>query len=77
MTCLLFLISTFPSQVKSLHKLEMEAWLDLASIYTKLESWHDSNICLDKAESINSFSSKCWHVKGEYHCLLNSAIIYG
>lgn len=56
--------STPYDKVKSLHKLEMEAWLDLASIYTKLESWHDSNICLDKAESINSFSSKCWHVKG-------------
>ncbi|KAM0823075.1 hypothetical protein ACQ4PT_071114 [Festuca glaucescens] len=56
--------STPYDKVKSLHKLEMEAWLDLASIYTKLESWHDSNICLYKAESINSFNSKCWHVKG-------------
>jgi hypothetical protein len=40
-------ISTCPSQVKSLQKWEMEAWLDLASIYTKLEalehlSWQSS-----------------------------------
>lgn len=46
-------LSTWPWQVKSLHKLEMDAWLDLASIYTKLEAWHDSNICLDKARSID------------------------
>lgn len=51
-------------KVKSIHKLEMEAWLDLASIYTKLEAWHDSNLCLHKAKSINFFSTKCWHVKG-------------
>ncbi|CAD6250691.1 unnamed protein product [Miscanthus lutarioriparius] len=47
--------STTCSEVKSLHKLEMDAWLDLASIYTKLEAWHDSNICLDKARSIDFF----------------------
>ncbi|KAL5210988.1 hypothetical protein ABZP36_006611 [Zizania latifolia] len=51
-------------KVESLQKLEMEAWLDLASIYIKLEAWHDSNICLDKAKSINFFSPKCWHVGG-------------
>ncbi|EEC74700.1 hypothetical protein OsI_10410 [Oryza sativa Indica Group] len=51
-------------KVKSLQNLEMEAWLDLASIYTKLESWHDSNVCLDKAKSISSFSPKCCHVRG-------------
>lgn len=51
-------------KVKSLHELEMEAWLDLASIYTKLEAWNDSNICLDKAKSIDFLSPKCWHVKG-------------
>uniref|UniRef100_A0ACD5TVN3 Uncharacterized protein n=1 Tax=Avena sativa TaxID=4498 RepID=A0ACD5TVN3_AVESA len=56
--------STPYDKVKSLHKLEMEAWLDLASIYTKLEAWHDSNICLEKAKSINSFYPKCWHVEG-------------
>ncbi|KAG8073890.1 hypothetical protein GUJ93_ZPchr0006g46136 [Zizania palustris] len=51
-------------KVESLQKLEMEAWLDLASIYTKLEAWHDSNTCLDKAKSINFFYPKCWHVRG-------------
>ena len=65
MMCLLSLTSTWPSQVKSLHKLEMEAWLDLASIYTELEAWHDSNICLDKAKSIDFLYPKCWHVEGK------------
>src|SRR5688572_7675585 len=44
----------------------MDAWLDLASIYTKLEAWHDSNICLDKARSIDFFYPKYWHVRGKY-----------
>uniref|UniRef100_A0A0E0KA60 Uncharacterized protein n=1 Tax=Oryza punctata TaxID=4537 RepID=A0A0E0KA60_ORYPU len=51
-------------KVKSLQNLEMEAWLDLATIYTKLEAWHDSNVCLDKAKSIIFFSPKCCHVRG-------------
>uniref|UniRef100_K3Z2J8 Uncharacterized protein n=1 Tax=Setaria italica TaxID=4555 RepID=K3Z2J8_SETIT len=55
--------STTCSEVKSLQKLEMDAWLDLASIYTKLEAWHDSNICLDKARSIDFFYPKYWHVR--------------
>ncbi|KAK3148080.1 hypothetical protein QOZ80_3BG0290370 [Eleusine coracana subsp. coracana] len=56
--------STSSDKVKSLQKLEMDAWLDLASIYTKLESWHDSTICLHKATSIDLFYPKCWHIKG-------------
>ncbi|XP_025798049.1 protein NPGR1 isoform X2 [Panicum hallii] len=56
--------STTCKEVKSLQKLEMDAWLDLASIYTKLEAWHDSNICLDKAISLDFFYPKCWHVRG-------------
>lgn len=59
-------LSTWSLQVKSLQKLEMDAWLDLASIYTKLESWHDSNICLDKARSIDFFYPKYWDVRGQY-----------
>ncbi|OQU93053.1 hypothetical protein SORBI_3001G467200 [Sorghum bicolor] len=56
--------STTCNEVKCLQKLEMDSWLDLASIYSKLEAWHDSNICLDKAISINFFYPKCWHVRG-------------
>ncbi|PUZ42338.1 hypothetical protein GQ55_9G575000 [Panicum hallii var. hallii] len=56
--------STTCKEVKSLQRLEMDAWLDLASIYTKLEAWHDSNICLDKAISLDFFYPKCWHVRG-------------
>ncbi|KAL6867658.1 hypothetical protein ACP4OV_015682 [Aristida adscensionis] len=51
-------------KVISLQKLEMDVWLDLASIYTKLEAWHDSNICLDKARSIDFLHPRCLHVKG-------------
>lgn len=52
------------SEVKAVKDLEMEAWLDLSSIYTKLESWSDSNVCLDKAKTIELFSPKCWHATG-------------
>ncbi|KAL6645638.1 hypothetical protein ACP70R_017246 [Stipagrostis hirtigluma subsp. patula] len=54
-------------EVITLQKLEMDIWLDLASIYTKLEAWHDSSICLealDKARSINFLHPRCLHVKG-------------
>ncbi|KAL6648631.1 hypothetical protein ACP70R_012855 [Stipagrostis hirtigluma subsp. patula] len=51
-------------EVITLQKLEMDVWLDLASIYTKLEAWHDSSICLDKARSINFLHPRCLHVKG-------------
>ncbi|CAN6301897.1 unnamed protein product [Urochloa humidicola] len=56
--------STTCKEVQSLQKLEMDAWLDLASIYSKLEAWHDSNICLDKAIFIDFFYPKCWHIRG-------------
>lgn len=56
--------STTCNEVKSLQKLEMDTWLDLASIYSKLETWHDSTICLDKAMSIDFFYPRCWQVRG-------------
>lgn len=45
-------------------KLEMTAWQDLASIYTKLGSWLDAEICVDKAKSIEFYSPRCWHTTG-------------
>jgi hypothetical protein len=48
----------------------------LASIYTKLEAWHDSNICLDKAGSIDFFHPKCWHVKGKNRLLIDHATYF-
>lgn len=44
--------------------LEIEAWDDLAKIYTKLESWHDAEICLGKAKCIEFYSSRTWHQTG-------------
>ncbi|KAG1366925.1 protein NPGR1 [Cocos nucifera] len=52
------------SEVKAVKDLEMEAWLDLSFIYTKLESWTDSYVCLEKAKSVEIFSPKCWHATG-------------
>ncbi|XP_050265568.1 protein NPGR1 [Quercus robur] len=45
-------------------KLEMTAWQDLASIYTKLGSWPDAEICVDKAKSIEFYSPRSWHTTG-------------
>lgn len=53
------------SEVKRSQNMEMEAWLDLTSIYTKRGSWTDANICLDKAKSIGYFSPKSWHITGK------------
>jgi len=52
-------------QVKPHPNLEVEAWTDLASIYTKLGLQMDSNSCLEIAKSIGYFSQKTWHTKGE------------
>ncbi|XVF36424.1 hypothetical protein REPUB_Repub19eG0057400 [Reevesia pubescens] len=45
-------------------KMEMAAWQDLATIYTKFGSWHDSEICVNKAKSIEFYSPKSWHTTG-------------
>ncbi|KAK8552034.1 hypothetical protein V6N12_040650 [Hibiscus sabdariffa] len=44
--------------------MEIAAWQDLATIYTKFGSWPDAEICLDKAESIEFYSPKSWHTTG-------------
>ncbi|XP_022772242.1 protein NPGR1-like [Durio zibethinus] len=44
--------------------MEMAAWQDLASIYTKLGSWLDAEICLNKAKSVEFYSPKSWHTTG-------------
>jgi hypothetical protein len=51
-------------QVEELKSTEMEIWLDLASIYIKLESWQDANLCLEKAKCSQLLSPKYWHVQG-------------
>ncbi|XP_015088670.1 protein NPGR2 isoform X2 [Solanum pennellii] len=37
--------------------LELETWLDLASIYIKLSQWRDAEKCLSKTETISSYSA--------------------
>ncbi|KAL5706765.1 hypothetical protein ACHQM5_024889 [Ranunculus cassubicifolius] len=44
--------------------LEMEAWMDLTNIYTKLGSWLDAGICAEKAKSIRYCSPDTWHATG-------------
>lgn len=44
----------------------MEAWLDLADIYTKLESLSDAEICVGKAKSKEFYYPRVWHSTGLY-----------
>lgn len=37
--------------------LELETWLDLASIYIKLSQWRDAEKCLSKTEAISPYSA--------------------
>ena len=45
--------------------LEMEAWQDLANLYTRLESWADAEACVKKAKSVDFHSPQSWHAAGE------------
>ncbi|KAE8683322.1 GPN-loop GTPase 2-like isoform X1 [Hibiscus syriacus] len=45
-------------------KIEMAAWQDLATIYTKVDSWRDAEICVNKAKSVDLYSPKSWHTSG-------------
>ncbi|PKU76605.1 protein NPGR1 [Dendrobium catenatum] len=51
-------------EIEAQQRLEMETWLDLAFVYTKLELWADSNICLNRAKSLGFFSPRTWHATG-------------
>jgi len=56
-------------------KLEMEVWQDLASIYVDLCSFLDAKVCVDKAQLIDFFSPRSWHITGmEQVSLLNCSI---
>ena len=46
-------------------KLEMEAWQDLASVYAGVGSLLDAKACVDKAQLIEFFSPRSWHITGE------------
>ncbi|KAG7029302.1 Protein NPGR1 [Cucurbita argyrosperma subsp. argyrosperma] len=46
--------------------LERAAWQDLAAIYSKLASWADAEICLNKAKTLNVHCPRGWHTTGKY-----------
>ncbi|PHT84534.1 hypothetical protein T459_12977 [Capsicum annuum] len=56
--------STTEDKVKSQRRLEVEAWLDLAGLYTDLESWRDAEICINRAKAIQFFCPRNWHATG-------------
>ncbi|XP_071711112.1 protein NPGR1 [Rutidosis leptorrhynchoides] len=59
-------------------KLEMEAWLDLANIYSKLESLSDAEICVSKAKLKEFYYPRAWHSTGllcEAQSLHNEALV--
>ncbi|WVZ21177.1 hypothetical protein V8G54_008499 [Vigna mungo] len=45
-------------------KLEIETWQDLATIYTDIGSLLDAKTCVDKAQLIEFFSPRSWHIAG-------------
>lgn len=51
-------------EIESEQRLEMETWLDLSHVYTKLGLWADSNTCLNRAKSFGYFSPRTWHETG-------------
>ncbi|XP_050212867.1 protein NPGR1 [Mercurialis annua] len=51
-------------EAKAKRNLEIAAWQDLASIYTKLGLWTDAKICLDKAKLMDIHSPRSWHSTG-------------
>lgn len=57
-------------------KLEMEAWLDLANIYSKLESFSDAELCVGKVKSKEFYHPRAWHSTGLCMSSINTYIIY-
>lgn len=45
-------------------RLELEAWLDLAGLYSDHELWLDSDICIRKAKATKFYSARGWHETG-------------
>ncbi|KAG4382458.1 hypothetical protein JHK82_039217 [Glycine max] len=55
---------TFRHEALTEQKLEMEAWQDLATIYADISSFLDAKACVDKAQLIEFFSPRSWHITG-------------
>lgn len=47
-----------------MRQLEVDVWLDLAKIYSDLESWRDAEICIDKAKATDLFNPRVWYITG-------------
>lgn len=52
------------SEALSVKNLEIATWQDLATIYMKLGSLPDAEICMEKAKSIEFYSPSSWHTTG-------------
>ncbi|RAL42199.1 hypothetical protein DM860_011982 [Cuscuta australis] len=52
---------------KQCQELQLETWLDLASMYIKLCQWQDAEICLSKAKAISHYSASRLHTVGLLH----------
>lgn len=52
------------NEVEAERRLELEAWLDLAGLYSDHELWLDSDICIRKAKSTKFYSARGWHETG-------------
>ncbi|KDO81501.1 hypothetical protein CISIN_1g005603mg [Citrus sinensis] len=52
------------SEAPSVKNLEIATWQDLATIYMKLGSLPDAEICTEKAKSIEFYSPGSWHTTG-------------
>ncbi|KAL2232677.1 protein NPGR1 [Sesamum indicum] len=52
------------SKLQAERTLELEAWLDLAGLYSDHELWLDSDICIKKAKATKFYSPRCWHATG-------------
>lgn len=54
----------FKDGLRHNRRLELETWLDLASIYIGLSRLRDAEICLSKSEEITHHSAVRWHTIG-------------
>ncbi|XP_068655401.1 protein NPGR1-like isoform X2 [Aristolochia californica] len=63
----------FDSEAFACRKIEMKSWQDLATIYTKLGSFIDATVCLDKAKMVELYSPRSWHLTGR---LLQAQSLY-
>ncbi|KAH7433777.1 hypothetical protein KP509_07G085800 [Ceratopteris richardii] len=61
-----FSAGSLKSKVEGGKVSEVEVWQDLAGVYTNLASWHDAEVCLEKARSLKQHSAATWHAEGNH-----------